>query len=482
MGRLKPRNRQRGYLSNRMKLIIGASVFLFAFVTIFIAIKLSDVEDSSAFVEGDYRTSGSGTFTDESIWEQYDGDDWLPADQAPSEKGSVIIIDSGHVVIMEEEIIASKFIIENGASVELLCNSVKIEKYKGDGYLKCEGSIDFGDCIIEGNADFITTGAARLAFGTPEGLDKTHSRGNIQLKGKYDLSDQTHFVFNGLVAQETGNGFPSTVTRLTIDNPEGVTLSGPVTIIKKLDLLSGALITGPFGVTLGEKPESLIDFNVVNGSVVGELTLPVEIKNTMPIQFPVSDGTGRIVLSMLIEDKKFKDGFLTVKYYEGSIENDNRSPFAAKEYVVAIMENGYYTAVANQGLKDAAFKTAGVKYLENGTVIVNWNLLDYRTISDVDKQKDGNSASLLKNIFCGPTPFEGSFYIRFDSEIKCKVMIDLVSSGGKTVHHEVIEVIEGFNNWKFNEKSPLEPGNYFLRISNSNEIHSLLVTRAGAAG
>jgi len=484
MGRLKPRNRQKAFLTNRMRLIIGGSVFLVAFVSIFIFIKLSDVEESRAFVEGDYRTTDSGYWEDEEIWEQFDGSDWVPVEGSPESKSAVIIIDSGHVVMMDEEIHVSKFIIEHGASVKLLSNSIRIDKSKGEGYLSCEGKLDMGDCIIEGNADFITAADAMISFGSPYGFVKDGTTGNVQLKGKYSLSELTIFQYNGSVPQETGSGLPSSIRKLVIDNPEGVTLSYDVLISNKLELKSGVLFTTAKSVTLGTKPDEPGELKVDRGSVCGELRLMSSLSIKTQMNFPMSDGKSKTMINVNVDDNKLKDGYVMVKYYPGSVLSDDRSPFAASEYVVVLTNNGFFTSKANQGLKDASYIAKGMKVDASENVVSIWSLVDYRTLSKSEKENNGNGSqeAIVSNIICGPNPFKSSLMIRFFAERSSMVMIDIVDPKGKSVHHSKIDAEKGFNNWQYSAGNSLVPGNYFVRLSTASEIHTLVASKAGVPG
>jgi hypothetical protein len=486
MGRLKPRNRQRAFLSTRMKLIIGASVFALVFVATFIVIKFSEVDETYAYVEGDYRTSGSGSWDDESIWEQYDGDKWNPVLTIPNQKNAVIIIDSGHVVLMEEEIIVSKFIIKNGAVVELLSNSIKIEKNRGEGYLRCDGNIDFGECIIEGNADFISNGDAELRFGSPYGFSKSGSKGNIQLKGKYTLSENTTFIYNGSLPQESGDGLPDAITGLVIDNVEGVTLSEDVIVAGKLELLKGVLYTGNQKISLGVKPDQPFELVALSGAICGEFRYMSSLAKNKTYRIPVSDGRDRLNVELTVENKNLKDGYLIVKYYKGSVTAADRSPFDAREYVIAISERGFFTSMVNQGLKDAIYLFKGVTLGVDGDVSTIWSLMNYRNVSKSEKDLSKDSAipssELISNIIYGPNPFSNKISMRFSSEQSCMVMIDIVSADGKSVHQSNLDVDKGFNNWEYNVGQTLAPGNYFIRISSSNEIHSFLMTKENLPG
>ena len=481
MGRLKPRNRQRTFLSNRMKLIIGASVFLVASVTIFIVIKLSDVEESEAFTEGDYRSSGSGYWDDEEIWEQFDGDEWVQSSTSPVQDGSAIIIDSGHVVVLEEEIRLSKLIVLPGAEVKLMTNTIRIDKFKGEGYMEIKGVADLGDCIIEGNGDFYLRAGGTLRIGSPYGISRSGKAGNLQLKGKYEFTEDAHYVYSGTLIQETGNGLPASLQRLTIDNFEGVNLTADLRVTGTLDLISGILHTGDNALILGEKPEDKAELRFRNGMICGELRYMTNIAEHTTVHLPLSDGHSKLEFILEVGEGKFDDGYIVMKFYQGSVISDSRSPFEASERVVGITGSGFFTSKATQGLKDAVYVSRGFKVNKDGQPVATWTLSDYRLLNKQEAGND-NSRNLLYNIVYGPNPMDSVFYLKFDSEAEGLVMISMVDASGKQIVNETLEVTSGSNAWKYSCPPGLSAGNYFLRMSTSSEIHSFLVTKGGLPG
>jgi hypothetical protein len=481
MGRLKPRNRQRTFLSNRMKLVIGASVFLFASVSIFIVIKLTDVEDSEAFVEGDYRSIDSGYWDDDDIWERYDGSDWTQSSSGPYKEGAAIIIDSGHVVVLEEEVRLSKLIVLPGAEVRLMTNTIRIDKTRGEGFMKVEGIADLSDCIIEGNADFILGAGGTLRLGSPYGISKTRKSGNLQLKGKYEIDKNIHVIYDGTLVQETGNGLPPSVQKLTIDNIEGVNLSGDLSITGSLNLESGTLFTGNNALIVGERPEDGAELIYNKGSVCGELHIMTDLSESRDLHLPLSDGSASMEVMINVSADKFDDGYLITKFYAGSVISDDRSPFEASEMVIAITGRGFFTSKPTQGLKDAVYVSRGYKVNKNGHPVSNWSLMDYRTYNKQEHDNSG-TAKTIYNVVYGPNPIDSVFYLKFDSEVTGSVMISLVDAGGKQVVNETLEVTSGSNAWKYNCDPDLSPGNYFLRVSTTSEIHSFLVTKGNLPG
>src|SRR5690606_28845150 len=49
---------------------------------------------------GDYRTKASGSWLNPTIWERYNGSVWQDANSAPSSSDGVILLRSGHSVVV----------------------------------------------------------------------------------------------------------------------------------------------------------------------------------------------------------------------------------------------------------------------------------------------------------------------------------------------------------------------------------------------
>jgi len=66
------------------------------------------------------------------------------------------------------------------------------------------------------------------------GLTTTGANGSVQVGGTRLYSPGANYEYNGPVAQVTGNGLTG-ATNLTIDNIEGVTLSGNVAVTGNIE-------------------------------------------------------------------------------------------------------------------------------------------------------------------------------------------------------------------------------------------------------
>lgn len=117
-----------------------------------------------------------------------------------------------------------------------------------------EGSmLDFGESQLGGNGLFVLNANATLLTANEGGVDST-----IQTSGDVTLSDSSNYIFNGSVAQVTGNLMPVVVNNLTIDNAAGVTLSNATTINGILHLVAG-LFDNTIPFTIGPDGQIVYD-------------------------------------------------------------------------------------------------------------------------------------------------------------------------------------------------------------------------------
>jgi len=153
------------------------------------------------------------------------------------------------------------------------------------------GTIDCGANAVTGVGNFTLASGATLGVGSSDGISAGTSTGNIRVSGTRTFDTGANYVFNGTAAQVTGDGFPSTINNLMIDNTFGVALSSAATANGVLALNAGQLKLGSSNLTLGSgatvsgSPNPNVDRMVVidgNGALckaygltTGSFTFPV---------------------------------------------------------------------------------------------------------------------------------------------------------------------------------------------------------------
>lgn len=263
---------------------------------------------------GDYRTVNSGNWSNDNIWQRWDGDSWETPNRYPGENagtgnvdirhnvtlntavanplGSLIIqanltptnndrsfTVSGDMIVASGTISFSAFsnrelivyiggnlTISGGAMTEtsnygeVIFNGSGIQTFTKTGGTISEdirftvnsGSVlDMGTSVLDGSSgSFTLTSGAGLITAHPGGISSSGSSGSIQVTGSRSFSTGADYTYNGTVSQVTGSGLPATVNSLTIDNTAGVALTSSVSISGTLALDDGILDAGANNVVV----------------------------------------------------------------------------------------------------------------------------------------------------------------------------------------------------------------------------------------
>lgn len=166
--RIKQRLRQRQIMI-RVAGISAGMVMLFIAVHHFL-----NTREASAVAVNDYRTVGSGNWSNPAIWEYYDGSGWTAATAAPNSGASIITIQSGNTVTVNTTITADQIEIEAGGTLSVM-SGITLTIANGTGT----------DLINDGTVT--NTGTITLSSGATAahraGAQYTHSRngGDIPL-------------------------------------------------------------------------------------------------------------------------------------------------------------------------------------------------------------------------------------------------------------------------------------------------------------
>jgi len=107
-------------------------------------------------------------------------------------------------------------------------------------------TLSFGMSVIEeawwGSGTFSMEDSSSIATANPEGFSSTGKTGSVQV-GTRNYNSNGNYIFNGTVHQKTGNFNPTptsyTVNNIIFDNPAGVTLTNPITVLSTMELLAG---------------------------------------------------------------------------------------------------------------------------------------------------------------------------------------------------------------------------------------------------
>ena len=189
-----------------------------------------------------FRSASSGNWEQNTTWEAYLGGTWTSSPVSPASNSGAVTVRSGNTVTIGSPVTIDELTIDTGGTL-VINAGVTLDDGPGNdmivnGTLNCSGTN-----IISGSGSFVLSPSATLIIGSPEGISSSGFSGNIQTASR-TFSTDASYVYAGSSAQITGDGLPSVVRDLTIDNLSGVTLSKTVTLNGTLYLTAGELTTG----------------------------------------------------------------------------------------------------------------------------------------------------------------------------------------------------------------------------------------------
>ncbi len=128
------------------------------------------------------------------------------------------------------------------------------------------GTLNTNGFIISGGGSFILNPGGTLRIGSADGIRATANGGSIRTANR-SFSTEANYVYDGITAQQTGDGLPNTVNNLRIDNPVGVSRFGSLTVNGQLQLDNGTFTMSPGA--------SLVTYDVdqTNGNIRMQLTI-----------------------------------------------------------------------------------------------------------------------------------------------------------------------------------------------------------------
>jgi hypothetical protein len=143
--------------------------------------------------------------------------------------------------------------------------------------------------ILTGTGDFTLNAGSGLMIGSPDGITRSEMSGNIQNNGARNFSSRATYTYNGGTEQQTGNGLPSLVYALNINNEESCKLNSSTTVSNELTLGAGRIITGKNTLTLGENETSTGSLKKEHGYIHGNFRRWVNTNTIGKIEFPIGN-------------------------------------------------------------------------------------------------------------------------------------------------------------------------------------------------
>ncbi|MFZ7115215.1 MAG: hypothetical protein ACO1G9_07565 [Bacteroidota bacterium] len=217
--------------------------------------------------------------------------------------------------------------------------------------------------ILTGNGDFNLSEGSGLMIGSPDGISKSEMSGNIQNKGARNFNSRATYIYNGGTEQETGNGLPSVVYALTINNEESCKLNSSTVVSNNLVLESGKIITGKNILTLGENATSAGNMKKVHGYVHGNFRRWISSNTVGKVEFPLGNQNSENAAVLNYKNSPSKGGTILCSLGIGNVNKIGLPMTDAGEvcmnagfaYWNLIPENGYQGGTFDISLSAAGF-------------------------------------------------------------------------------------------------------------------------------
>jgi hypothetical protein len=172
------------------------------------------------------------------------------------------------------------------------CNVTANTFYNVDYTVKSGTTLNMANAssFLNGDGIFELEAGAKLNIKSTNGISATGATGHIQTATR-NFNTGADYEYNGIALQATGNGLPSSVRNLTINNGAHVILTNSVNADNQLRLLTGNVTTGSNQITLGTSATSVGALTRTSGHIIGTFRRWIENAIASGIVFPVGTAT-----------------------------------------------------------------------------------------------------------------------------------------------------------------------------------------------
>jgi hypothetical protein len=241
-------------------------------------------------------------------------------------------------------------IIGNGRTIVLNTNATNLGTIRVDA----SGKLTCGTSVVSGSGTVIVNSSGTLEIGSTAGITSSGPTGNIQTATR-TFSPGGNYIYNGLAAQATGNGLPTVVATLTVNNSSGLTLSGDVAASGSLTMTSGDVSTGVYLLTIGTGTSSTGTLTRTAGRVLGSIKRWFAAATASNILFPIGVGTYYRPANISFTGAPSVGGTLTASF-TGSNPGTLGLPLAdGGTSVIICAGEGYWTLSAADGLTGGGY-------------------------------------------------------------------------------------------------------------------------------
>ena len=234
-----------------------------------------------------YRTKKSGDWDDISVWEYFDGTQWVNAPNYPSATyitcpDPVASIQNGDTIKLNTNIEFGNVIVDTGGILEIQDGAelgiIADDTLTVDGKL-----IMHTTAVVNGAGNFELKPASTIYVGSSLGITINAAEGNIQVTGDRYYLSEANYVYTGTANQVTGDGLmQNKPANLTIDAPGiVVTSSEEIDISGDIHIIHGTFDVNNLNITL--------EGNWTNDDVFLPGTATVYFNNSVNVYVSVSN-------------------------------------------------------------------------------------------------------------------------------------------------------------------------------------------------
>ncbi|MCS6820606.1 MAG: hypothetical protein NZ551_01930, partial [Microscillaceae bacterium] len=340
--------------STPLTFIIGAwgKVFTLTFLCTYI---------TNAQSLGDYRTNGNTNFSSPVNWEYYNGNSWIPAFFPPSSLSGVITIRNGHNATVPNTVVIDQVVVENGGTITVDSGGKLLI---GSNSSSNHGIIFEATGVVNGPGSFEIS-SAKLTTANINGISATAMNGSVQVTGVRTFNSNSTYEYNGTSPQVTGDGLPSNVENLFINNPAGVTSVNHITIDIDglLKLQVGNLDMNGFDLTISTYATIDCSASSIVLGVGSNFTLSQDaiLKTANVDGISLSSSQGSIQVTGM---RNYHQN--AIYEYNGTTMQNTGDVFSTSDAIIVI--NNPSGVVASNSI---TISSVGTLRLEGGNLIVN---------------------------------------------------------------------------------------------------------------
>ncbi|KAA9332613.1 T9SS type A sorting domain-containing protein [Adhaeribacter soli] len=243
------------------------------------------------------------------------------------------------------------------------------------------GELQTNANVIRGGGNFVLNFGSIFGVGSPSGITSVGAAGNIQVTGIRSYGGLVTYIYNGTSPQITGDGLPTLITDLTINNNSGITLSREVTVNNLLKMNEGILKTNGNNLIVASSGNIQMPSADRISFIEGGLTHSIETTSTVTLEFPLG-----------------KNGKYRPVILEISQASSTPTTYTAEQF-----EGAYPTArpLPSSGSLDRVSTVRYFRITQSPAAPLNEGLVTLNYGSD-DGVVDPNTLSIAKSTVAGP--------------------------------------------------------------------------------